>query len=285
VNAGGYLENVARRLLDGADIRAIPDNAAVRDAFARGDADAAMTNTFEAPRWSAGLAGVAALGPLTNDVTALWIRADRADLEEALDTWLLDEEAAGRLTSLRARWLGASEPAALPVDALLAATAERLALMPLVAAAKRRTGEAVEQTAQESRVLAAAEAAVERAAAARGVAAPSGARVDAFFRAQIDAAKYVQEHAPVPSEAPSLDGELRPALARISAKMALLIVRVPRGVSRDDVTRRARAELAAVPISASDAERIAGAIAELGEGSVAPAAAGGGTGRREGGKL
>src|SRR5262249_52179479 len=130
VNAGGYLEGVARRFLAGADIRAIPDNAAVRDAFARGDADAAMTNTFEAPRWGAGLSGVEAVGPLTSDVTAFWVRADQADLAEKLDAWLLDEEASGRLQGLRAKWLGSGDggPTARPVDGLVAATAERLAL-------------------------------------------------------------------------------------------------------------------------------------------------------------
>jgi cyclohexadienyl dehydratase len=267
VNAGGYLEGVARRLLAGAEIRAIPDNAAVREAFARGDADAAMTNTFEAPRWSAGLADVQAVGPLTSDVTAFWLRADRSDLAEALDAWLLDAEASGRLEELRAKWLGAAGggPVARPVDALLAATAERLALMPLVAAAKKAAGEGVEQTAQEERVLASAEAAVARAAAARGAPAPGHEKVVAFFRAEIEAAKHVQERAAVPAgAAPSLDRELRPAIARITARMAFLLVRVPPGVSRDDVTTRARLDLADLPIGADDVERIAGAIAAFG---------------------
>ena len=170
VNAGGYLEGVTRRLLSGSEIRAIPDNAAVREAFVRGDADAAMTNTFEAPRWKAGLSDVETVGPLTSDVTALWVRADRGDLAETLDAWLLEEEASGRLERLRAKWLGddSGGPTARPVDALVAATAERLALMPLVAAAKKRSGEGVEQVAQEARVLAAAQMTVARAAVTRG---------------------------------------------------------------------------------------------------------------------
>jgi len=149
VNKGGHLEHVARALLHAAEIRAIADNDGVRSAFARGEGDAAMTNTFEAPRWEAAVQAAAGgstdaggsrideVGPLTDDVTAIWLRADRADLADRLDAWLLDEEESGRLAALRARWLGpgAGPRAASPVSAILAATSERLALMPFVATA------------------------------------------------------------------------------------------------------------------------------------------------------
>src|SRR5262249_44348852 len=79
VNRGGHLERVTRRLFHAAQIRTVDDNAG-RDALARGEADAAMTNTFEAPRWATGLEGIEQLGPLTTDITALWVRPDRGDL-------------------------------------------------------------------------------------------------------------------------------------------------------------------------------------------------------------
>jgi cyclohexadienyl dehydratase len=63
VNEGGHLECVARALFATADVRAIPDNTKVKDALARHEADAAMTNTFEAPRWAEGIAGVDRIGP------------------------------------------------------------------------------------------------------------------------------------------------------------------------------------------------------------------------------
>jgi cyclohexadienyl dehydratase len=124
VNQGGHLERVAQSLFHAADIRAIADNDAVRAAFARGEADAAMTNTFEAPRWAAEAPGVEQLGPLTQDVTAIWVRAERGDLAERLDAWLLDEEESCRLGALRTRWLGpdAGPRAASPVSALLASS-------------------------------------------------------------------------------------------------------------------------------------------------------------------
>lgn len=269
VNQGGHLERVARSLLHAADIRAIADNEGVRAAFARGEADAAMTNTFEAPRWATGVAGVEALGPLTQDVTAIWSRADRGELADRLDGWLLDEEESGRLAALRARWLGegAGPRAALPVSALLAATAERLALMPLVAAAKQRSGKAVEDTAQEERVIAASAAAVTKAAATRGSAPPPRVAVDAFFRAQIEAAKAVQQRVTAPSSSPafSLDDDLRPAIARISSRMAMLAVRVPRGTDRAAVLTEARSALASTGLDAPSIERVATAIAALGD--------------------
>src|SRR5688572_29082277 len=180
VNRGGHLERVTRSLFVSATINAIPDNGAVREALARGDADAAMTNTFEAPRWASGLEGIERVGPLTHDVTAFFTSVEQSNVADRLDAWLLEEEESGRLGALRTKWLGGGEATALPVSALLAATAERLALMPFVAAAKNRTGSAIEDASQEERVLAASVAAVEKAAAARHAPPPPVAVTRAF---------------------------------------------------------------------------------------------------------
>ncbi len=264
VNAGGHLERVTRRLFHAATITAIPDNASVRNALARREADAAMTNTFEAPRWSAGLEGIDAIGPLTNDTTALFLRADESELEERIDAWLLDEEASGRLGALRAKTLGTTAPVAEPVSALVAATAERLALMPFVAAAKKVSGQTVEDTAQEERVLAAARASVAKAAAAHRVPAPPVVAIDTFFRAQIELAKTVQDRAPTPLDAKySLAEQLRPAIARISARMAFLVVRLPRDVNREALVARARMDLADLEIDAARIDLLADAIVAL----------------------
>jgi len=229
VNRGGYLERVARTRLPAADVLALADNAGVRDALARGEVDAAMTNTFEAPRWSAGLADVEAIGPLTSDVTALWVRSDEEDLAERVDAWLLGEEESGRLGALRRRWLGAAAGpvTATPVAAVLAATAERLSLMPFVAAAKQRAGAAIEDSAQEERVLAASAAAVRRAAEKAALPVPAADVVNAFFQAQIEAAKSLQARGDPPQKpAWSLEQDLRPAIARITGRLAWLLVRI-----------------------------------------------------------
>ena len=270
VNQGGHLERFTRQILHHAVIRAVPDNAAVRDLLARGEADAAMTNTFEAPRWAEGLAGVERLGPLSRDVTALWIRADRGELEERLDEWLLGEEASGRLDALRGSTLGAgAHKTAEPVSALFAAMAERLALMPFVAADKRRTGKPIEDRPQEERVLATATAAVAEAARSRGLAALPPEHVTTFFRAQIEGAKRLQEKATPDADAPafSLQDDLRPAIARIDARIAFLLVRLPRSSrARDEreVVAEAREDLAESGLDAGSIDAIGKAVAAFG---------------------
>jgi cyclohexadienyl dehydratase len=268
VNRGGHLERVARSLFRQAQVRAIPDNAAVREALATGQADAALSNTIEAPRWAQGLTGIELLGPLTQDVVAIFLRADQPHLAHRFDTWLLRREQTGELGALRARYLGpgAGEPTALPVQALLAATAERLALMPLVAAAKQRDGKPVEDLAQEARALAAFRSEVRSAAGARDRAPPPDEALAAFFQAQMDAAKGIQRRTPASASAStwSLETQLRPAVARISSKMAELVTRLPDGLDEATVLEQARDWLGASGLEPSELERIARTIPALG---------------------
>ncbi len=271
VNRGGHLERVAQGLFGSARVVAIAENAAVREALARGEVDAVMTTTFEAPRWAEGLAGVERIGPLTRDVVALYVRADQPELAARLDAWLLAQEQSGALGALRDRHLGpgGGGPTATPLGALLCAVAERLALMPLVADAKRRTGQAVEDPAQEARVIAAARAVVVRAAADRGAPPPPDVAIDAFFRAQMEAAKAVQQRVGdvqqrAGAPAFSLEDDLRPAIARITARLAFLLVRLPAGLTPAAVTEQARDELAASGLSPAEIAGLAAAVAALG---------------------
>ncbi|HYO68988.1 MAG TPA: transporter substrate-binding domain-containing protein [Archangium sp.] len=279
VNRGGHLERVARAWFQHARILAIPDNAAVREALASGQADAALTNTIEGPRWAEGLSGIERVGPFTRDVVALYVQPSHAGLAAELDTWLLRQEASGALEALRARYLGpgATGPTATPVDALLSATAERLALMPWVATAKQRAGLPIEVPSQEARVLEAARQEVRSAAEALGVPAPPDEAISAFFQAQMDAAKRIQLRTPPASaEAPvhSLDEELRPALARISARISALVPRVPGGLDREATRRKAREELASSGLEGEELDRLADALVALGAGRGEAAGAG-----------
>jgi cyclohexadienyl dehydratase len=268
VNRGGHLERVARAHFQNARILAIPDNAAVREALATGQADAALSNTVEGPRWAEGLSGIELVGPFTRDVVALYVDPSRAELAADLDTWLLQQEESGVLGQLRARYLGpgATGPTATPVDALLSATAERLALMPRVATAKQRAGLPIEVPAQEARVLEAARKEVHEASAALGVPAPPDEAITTFFQAQMDAAKRIQLRTPTSAETPvhSLDGELRPALARISARISTLVPRVPGGLDREATRRKAREELASTGLEGEEIDRLADALVALG---------------------
>ncbi|WP_224250063.1 transporter substrate-binding domain-containing protein [Hyalangium gracile] len=266
VNRGGHLERVARALFQHAQVQTIPDNAGVREALASGKVDAALSNNLEAPRWAEGLSGIELLGPLTRDVVAIYVRADQPELASRLDTWLMAQEESGRLGQLRARYLGpgAGGPTALPVQALLAATAERLALMPWVAAAKQRSGKPVEDTAQEARVRAAFRDEV-RKVTPPGQTPPSDEALDAFFQAQMDVAKLVQQRTPVEASAPtySLETELRPAVARITARMSTLVARLPAHLEEATVRELARDWLGASRLEAAEVERIARTLAAL----------------------
>jgi cyclohexadienyl dehydratase len=265
VNRGGYLERVARSRLHAAEVRALADNSGVRDALARGEVDAAMTNTFEAPRWAAGLADVEAIGPLTSDITALWVRPDEEELAERIDAWLLGQEESGRLGALRRLWLddAAGPASATPASAVLAATVERLSLMPFVAAAKKRAGSPIEDAAQEERVLAASASAVARAAQKRGVPAPPAEVVNAFFRAQIEAAKSLQGRGDSLPQTPawSLEQDLRPAIARITARLAWLVVRIPRDTTNQSVGPLAQDMLGGTGLDPEHVGAIAAALA------------------------
>jgi cyclohexadienyl dehydratase len=150
------------------------------------------------------------------------------------------------------------------VAAILAATAERLELMPFVAAAKQRAGTPIEDAAQEDRVLAASASAVVAAADKRGVPAPPAAAVTAFFRAQIEAAKFVQRRGdPPPAAAWSLERDLRPAIARVTARLAWLVVRMPPGTTVPAILPQARDMLGGTGLSAELVEAIASALAGL----------------------
>ncbi|MDX1650761.1 MAG: transporter substrate-binding domain-containing protein, partial [Myxococcota bacterium] len=141
VNAGGHLERAARAHFRRARVVPVPDNARVLERLRRGEVDAVVTDTLEAPHWEARLPGLARLGPFTRDRKAYLLPADAADLAAELDAWLLAREADGTLAALRDRALGeAARPTATPLAALVAAVDERLALMPLVAEAKRASG-------------------------------------------------------------------------------------------------------------------------------------------------
>jgi cyclohexadienyl dehydratase len=242
VNAGGHLERAARRLFPNAELRPLSPNAAVREALVAGEVDAAVTDTLEAPGWLAGTRGIEALGPYTRDWKAYWLPAAAGERARDLDAWLLAREADGTLAALRERALpeGALGATATPLAALGAALAERLALMPLVAEAKRASGAPVRVPEQERAVLDAALASVREAAARAGRAAPSDAGVKAFFGAMIDAAREIQERtlAGPPSTAPpaDLDAALRPALARISERIAWLLVQLPERVEEAQLT-------------------------------------------------
>ncbi len=239
VNAGGHLEAVARRLFPRASIEAVPRNQDVLGRLARGSAVGVVTDSLEAPHWQAQVEGLTRIGPLTQDRKAALFDPAQVELASRFDAWLLEAEARGELARLRARHGLPADRTASPVSALLAGIDERLSLMTWVARIKSLLDLAVEDPERELRVLEAAWRSVEEAARAAHRKAPPQQAVRRLFRAQIEAAKWIQTHALLEpdgsglaappgrrAEARSqLDHALRPALLRIGARLSALVVR------------------------------------------------------------
>jgi cyclohexadienyl dehydratase len=269
VNAGGHLERVAHALFPAARIVAVADNGAPPRLLAAGEVDAALTDAAEAPVWRRSVPDAAPLGPFTRDAKAFWVRLEHAALARDLDAWLAAREADGSLARLRAERLGTTDSpaAAAPLPALLAAVRERLELAPLVAEAKRVRGLPVAAPAQEQRVLDAALAEVREASAVAGRNAPPDTDVRAFFAAQIEAGKGLQTRtlAGPPASGPAfdLDAELRPALARVGARIAALLVELPPETPPDEVRRAASESLALLGLPDAERDRLADSLARL----------------------
>ena len=279
VNAGGYLERVARGRFRRATLLAIPDNAAVLEALSTGNVQAVVSDTAEASLWLGFTPDARQLGPITRDRKAYLVRADRPDLAAQLDRWLLAREADGTLAAVRELYLGASAGPAVstPLIALLAAVDERLSLMPSIAVSKREAGLPLVVPRREAIVLDAAVAAVADAAIGAGVAEPpAAALVRALFRSQIEASKQVQWSAlkdpdfERPDDPPDVGDVLRPALIRIGEKIARLIVALPTGLDRREVSKAARDQLRTPHLSESSQQAIADAITALSGGGAGP---------------
>lgn len=272
VNAGGHLERVARRQFPSATLVAIPDNVSVLRALREEKVDAAVSDSLEARIWAKDEDEFPRLGPFTRDRKAFLVRVERADLAADLDAWLLARERDGTLERLRREFLGATAAPAMltPLSALVAAVDERLALMPLVAAVKRRSGVPLEVPERESFVLDAASTAVLEAAQRGDAVPPSFLDIRNFFRALLDAAKEVQWKASrdpryePETPLPDLDESLRPALERIGERIAQTIVELPGDLDRAAVRAAVRDGVRTPRVSDASKRAIADAIAALG---------------------
>lgn len=278
VNAGGHLERAARERFPHATLLAIPDNASVLRALREAHVDAVVTDSLEADVWQRGEPDLTRLGPFTRDRKAFLVRPDAADLAGDLDDWLLSKERDGTLARLRSEHLGvgAGPATARPLPALVAALDERLSLMPVIGVVKRRSGVPLEVPERESAVLDAAAAAALEAAHTAKVAPPSFLDLRGFYGALMEAAKEVQWKASrdpsfAPEEPlPELDRALRPALERIDARIARLLIELP-GDLDEAAARAAVADGLRTPrLSDASKRALADALAALGHRAAPP---------------
>ena len=150
--------------------------------------------------------------------------------------------------------------------ALLSNVAERLSLMPLVAASKRASGRAIEDPEREKIVLQRATRAVREDAELEGTRSPSQTTLENFFRIQMEAAKAIQRAAletlPEASQPRPLDltRDLRPALDRIGSRMAFLLTHLPSKLDPAQVQREATEVLAFSGLDPGQVDAIAESI-------------------------
>jgi cyclohexadienyl dehydratase len=247
VNAGGHLERVARARFPRATIVPIADNRIVA-ALAGPGVDALVTDTAELAVWPTAETRPIALPALSLDHKAPLLPVDRATLAARIDDWLMAREADGWLNAQRVRALGSAaslDASGAASQAVAALITLRLGLMPDVAAAKRQSGQPIEDLAQEARVL-------ERV---RGQVPAAPERAAAVYAVLIDAAKTIQRQTPTRAAGPSLDA-LRAALGRIDEALCRELERLP-ALPADAW----RAALAPIGLPAGDVEQLATALA------------------------
>jgi cyclohexadienyl dehydratase len=278
VNAGGHLEQVAHERFARATVIAVAENSAVMRALEEGSVDAALTDTAEALVWQGQLPDLGRIGPLTRDRKALLVRPGASARGADLDAWLLEREADGTLEALRTQYLGAGPFArvAEPLPALVAALDERLSLMPWVGVAKRRAGLPLVVPEREAEVLEQATGAVLAEAKARDRVPPPALLVQRFFRVQLDAAKQVQWDATrddawtPPEPLPDLDAALRPAISRIGARQARLLLALPPRTTRAQLVEALDDGLRSPWLLPSSRHALVDALALLLDAEVAP---------------
>ncbi len=269
VNAGGHLERVARLLFPAAELRAIPNNAAVLAALEANEVDAIVTDSAEAVRWGESPTRPVRFGPFTRDRKAWLLAGDQTELARQMNAWLVDQEADGTLARLRkAHALPDAGRPALALNALVTAIAERLSLMPAVAESKRLSGAPIQVPEREALVLARAVQDARAAALAAGLPGSEEAAVEAFFGELIAAARSIQEAslagpAADPEEVPDLQTELRPALLRIGARVGTLLPRLPAAIAVEAVDAELARSLDLPGFDAKQRSRLIQALAEL----------------------
>jgi cyclohexadienyl dehydratase len=256
VNAGGHLENVARSLFPSARIDAISDNARVLSRLVGGAVDAVVTDTHEAPHWRRNARiKLRTIGPLTRDLKAAWFPPENESEALRFNRWLLRAESTGQLDRLRQEHGLPLGRTARTLPALLSSLDERLTLMPAVADAKHILGAPIENPTREEVVLDAAIRAVQDAAHDAQISPPDRIAVRRLFRAQIDAAKWIQKqhlrNNPTELEEASpagrlaaqtkLDEVIRPALMYLGERISILVIawlaESPKDFAYDDVAR------------------------------------------------
>ena len=264
VNPGGTNERFARAQAPRATLTVFPDNVAIFDRIAAGEADVMITDAIEArlqQRLHPTLCAIHPEAPFDFSEKAVLLPRDVV-LKAYVDQWLHQAIESGAFARANEQWL------AYPwgVESLRALIDARLMLAPDVAQFKWNHHVPIEDLPREAQVI----AALGRRASDLGVPLPWA---EAFFRAQIEASKTAQNelfqrwdafrHGQFP-DAPDLATVTRPKLDKLTDQLLRALAENWPVLSdpkrRDDVLR------AMHPMQADDvsAQAVAEAIAPLG---------------------
>ncbi len=245
VNAGGHLEQVARIRFSSSTILTTLNNTELPTLVANHQADALLTDSFEAPHFLAKHGNLSALFPFGRDRKAYLVRRPDRAWRDWLNRWLVDRETDGFLAALRQRWLGQATPAPMSsLTALFALLDLRLELMPAVAEYKRRSALPIEDLKQEAAVV----AHVGTIAKEQG---KNPEIVQDLFRTQIELAKQVQrfvlnDPGRIPKWAQEFDlaSDLRPVLTDLGDQILVLLAQdIPSSVTAEAVLGMALEEV------------------------------------------
>ncbi len=264
VNPGGTNERFARAQAPHATLTVFPDNVAIFDRIAAGEADVMITDAIEArlqQRLHPKLCAIHPEAPFDFSEKAVLLPRDPA-LKAYVDQWLHQALESGSFARANEQWL------AYPwgIESLRALIDARLLLAPDVAQFKWNHHIPIEDLPREAEVI----AALGHRASDLGVPQPWA---EAFFRAQIEASKTAQselfqgwdvfKHGQF-ADAPDLVTVTRPKLDRLTDQLLHALAENWPVLSdpkrRDDVVR------AMHPMRAEDlsAKAVAEAIAPLG---------------------
>jgi chorismate mutase-like protein len=240
VNPGGTNEQFVRQQLRRAQVTVHADNIGVFDELLAGRADVMITDAIEARLQQQLRPALCAVRPQQpfNEVPKAYMMSKDSPLRPALEHWLATAMTQGEVIAALERalnqpWPGATPPT--PAQRLALLIDQRLALMPFVARYKWNRQLAIEDAPRERQLL----LQVREMALAKGV---DPARAEAFFAAQMAAAKVVQSElyavwrAQVVGQLPGeidLAARIRPRLDELNASFLEALAAVQLPVSRE----------------------------------------------------
>jgi len=250
VNHGGVLEAWARSHFANRELLVVESNQTLPDLLASGRAGAIVTDSFERKAFERPGWNVRCEPALSRKV--YWLAPNHAELGARIEAWLRSH--ADRIESAQQRWFGERQPLSA-LSNLSDLLARRMAFMPLVAGAKAKLNQPIEDLPRERVVLDAT------AASASKLGLPEASARE-FFALQIELSKAVQRRM---SEATTLDlaRQIRPALNELGDRILAAVVEA-RGAGQLTQSSPSDLEVLTPWLNSDERQRLLDSIRALG---------------------